>query len=321
MIDISTYLNRITSQHKTKPNYIDLVEARLQPLIDLAECLYSFDAAFDLETAVGVQLDIIGQFVGLSRLLTFQPGNGLSPILDDDMFRILLKAKISKNNWNGTATGMYELWSNLFPEYTLLIRDNQDMTMTVYTDMSTPFLLAQLIQYEYIVPKPMGVRFTYIFLEKYQYEVDDYYSGVACDWLRSYFIDDEIPIVTDADDYYAVALSELFRLVFIEETDIITDANDFYGAATRDYFREIFVEETGMVTDGTDYDAVAVLEAIRELHVAAGDDIVTDTTDYNAVGVMTVFREYSLEQEAIVTTATIYNGGINHERFKEAFTE
>jgi hypothetical protein len=74
-----------------------LLEARLQPFIDLAECLNTFDAAFDLETAVGFQLDVIGQYVGLSRLLTFQPAGGLSPILDDDMYRILLKAKISKN--------------------------------------------------------------------------------------------------------------------------------------------------------------------------------------------------------------------------------
>ena len=240
MIDITTYLNRITSQHKTKPNYMALLEARLDPFIDLARCLDSFDAAFDLETAVGIQLDINGQFIGLSRLLTFQPEGGISPLLDDTMYRILLKAKISKNNWDGTATGMYELWGTLFPEYTILIRDNQDMTMTVYTDMSTPFMLAQLIQHEYIIPKPMGVRFNYIFLEKEEYEVDD---------------------------YYAATMSELFRTGFIEVINIDTDTNDYNGVAVRDYIHEIFIEDTGIVTDGADYHAAAVMEVIREYNM------------------------------------------------------
>ena len=187
MIDISAYLDRITSQHKTKPKYMEFVTARLQPFIDLARCLESFDEAFDLETAVGVQLDTIAQYVGLSRLLTFQPADGESPILLDDMYRILLRAKISRNQWNGTSMGMYELWNNIFPEYTLFIRDNQDMTMTVYTDMNTPFMFAQLIQYEYIVPKPMGVGFTYMFLEKVEYEVYDYYLGAASEYIQESF--------------------------------------------------------------------------------------------------------------------------------------
>ena len=241
MIDITTYLNRITSQHKTKPNYMALLEARLEPFIDLARCLESFDAAFDLETAVGIQLDINGQFIGLSRLLTFQPDGGISPLLRDDMYRILLKAKISKNNWDGTATGMYKLWETLFPEYTILIRDNQDMTMTVYTDMSTPFLLAQLIQHEYIIPKPMGVRFNYIFLEKEVVEANDYEGAVMSEYIRSFSIEDWIPIATDAADYQAATLHEYTRVLFIEETDIITDSADLHAVAVTTFIRENFI--------------------------------------------------------------------------------
>ena len=265
MIDITTYLNRITSQHKTKPKYMALVEARLQPFIDLARCLESFDAAFDLETAVGTQLDIIGQFVGLNRLLTFQPEGGISPLLQDDMYRILLKAKISKNNWDGTATGMYKLWETLFPEYTVLIRDNQDMTMTVYTDMSTPFLLAQLIQHEYIIPKPMGVRFNYIFLEKEVVEVNDYEGAALSEYIRTFFIEDWIRIVTDVTDSHAAALHE--------------------------YTRELFIEETEIITDNTDYHAVVVHELTRELFIADGDNIQSDAIDFDAVAITTIIRE------------------------------
>jgi len=241
MIDIATYLNRITSQHKTKSNYMSLVEARLQPLIDLARCLETFDEAFDLSTAVGAQLDIIGQYVGLGRKLSFQPDGGMSPILDDDLYRILLKAKISKNNWNGTATGMYQLWDNLFPEYALLIKDNQDMTMTVYTDMGTPDILEQLIQHEYIVPKPMGVRFNYIFLIQVEYETTDYYGGVTSELFRDYYME-MIPIVTDSDDFHASALSENISEFTIEENDIITDTNDYYGSTNNDILKEEHIQ-------------------------------------------------------------------------------
>ena len=241
MIDINTYLNRITSQHKTKPNYMALLKARLEPFTDLARCLESFDEAFDLETAVGVQLDINGQFIGLNRLLTFQPDGGISPLLDDFMYRLLLKAKISKNNWNGTATGMYKLWENLFPEYTILIRDNQDMTMTVYTDMSTPFLLSQLIQHEYIIPKPMGVRFNYIFLEKETVEALEYESAALSDYFRTFSIEDWILIVTDVTDFHAATLHEYTRVLFIEETETITDGEDYHANAIATITREHFI--------------------------------------------------------------------------------
>ncbi len=87
MFDINTYLNRITSQHKIKPKYMALLAARLGPFIDLAECLAMFDEAFDLDKAVGKQLDTIGEYVGVKRLLNFQPQDA-SPVLIDPYYRV-----------------------------------------------------------------------------------------------------------------------------------------------------------------------------------------------------------------------------------------
>ena len=104
MIDISTYLNRITSEHKNKPKFMELVKARLEPFIDLCELLEDIDKSFDLDTASGAQLDIIGQYVGVSRLLDFQP-NSADSLLPDAYYRMLLKARISLNNWDGSIEG------------------------------------------------------------------------------------------------------------------------------------------------------------------------------------------------------------------------
>jgi len=156
MIDIYTYLNRITSQHKTKPKYMEFLAARLQPFIDIAECLETFDAAFDLDTAVGNQLDIIGKYVGVERLLSFQPQYAPA-LLPDDFYRLLLRARISLNNWDGTTAGIQEIWGGVFPNYTIEVVDNQDMTMNVRIYGLQTLFESEIIQHGYITPKPMGV--------------------------------------------------------------------------------------------------------------------------------------------------------------------
>ncbi len=160
MIDITTYLNRITSEHKTKPKFMSMVEARLRPFIDLFELLETFDAAFDLDTAVGNQLDIIGEYVGLKRQLDFQPFC-TDAILTDDYYRMLLKAKISLNNWDGTSEGVKKIWSAVFPDYEIQIVDNQDMTMEARIIGVQSIFENELIQHRKITPKPMVVFVEY----------------------------------------------------------------------------------------------------------------------------------------------------------------
>ncbi len=160
MIDISAYLNRITSEHKVRPKFMELVEARLKPFIDLYELLEEIDKSFDLDTAEGNQLDIIGQYVGVSRLLDFQPNNA-EPLLPDPYYRMLLKARISLNNWDGSIEGIKNIWGNVFPEYEIQIVDNQDMTMEARIIGLETLFENELVQHGYITPKPMGVLIDY----------------------------------------------------------------------------------------------------------------------------------------------------------------
>lgn len=160
MIDISTYLNRITSEHKVRPKFMALVEARLKPFVELFELLEEIDKAFDLDTAEGNQLDIIGQYVGVSRLLDFQPNNA-EPLLPDSCYRMLLKARISLNNWDGSIEGIKKIWGDVFPEYEIQIVDNQDMTMEARIIGLETLFENELVQHGYITPKPMGVLIDY----------------------------------------------------------------------------------------------------------------------------------------------------------------
>lgn len=160
MIDITAYLNRITSEHKVRPKFMGLVEARLKPFIDLVECLEEIDKAFDLDTATGNQLDVIGEYVGVKRLLNFQPEYA-DAILTDPYYRMLLKARISLNNWDGTVEGIKKIWSDVFPDYEIQVADNQNMTMEVRIVGLGALFEGELVRHGYITPKPMGVRVDY----------------------------------------------------------------------------------------------------------------------------------------------------------------
>lgn len=160
MIDITAYLNRITSEHKVRPKFMGLVEARLKPFIDLVECLEEIDKAFDLDTATGNQLDVIGEYVGVKRLLNFQPEYA-DAILTDPYYRMLLKARISLNNWDGTVEGIKKIWSDVFPDYEIQVVDNQNMTMEVRIVGLGALFEGELVRHGYITPKPMGVRVDY----------------------------------------------------------------------------------------------------------------------------------------------------------------
>jgi len=158
------YLSRVAPQHK-KPKFLKWLETNVQPFFDGELLLKAMDSAFDLTKSFGVQMDVTGELVGRDRVLSFDPSDGSSPVLDDETYRLLQKAKISMNQWDGTIPGVVALWENLFPDYRIVVQDNQDMTMTLYVVGHVSPLEQELMAAGYVAPKPMGVfiRFTFIY--------------------------------------------------------------------------------------------------------------------------------------------------------------
>nr|WP_254456769.1 DUF2612 domain-containing protein [Brevibacillus sp. HD1.4A] len=148
----------ITSQHRNRPKYISWASALLSKVDDAVNVANSIPSAFDIDNAVGAQLDIDGQIIGRSRYLPFQLPDGTSPMLDDQNYRIALKAKIAMNQWDGTVPRVYEIWKQLFPDATLIITDNQDMSMKATIQGSLGLQSVYLVTLGYIIPKPSGVR-------------------------------------------------------------------------------------------------------------------------------------------------------------------
>lgn len=156
MADIDRYLNLITSEHSDKPKFREML-SELLGKIDLDT---DVDNAFDIDNAVGKQLDMLGIILGLNRTLNFQPSDGSSPVLDDNNYRLLLKSKIIINQWNGQLETITDAFNSWNPSVYFTVHDNQDMSINVIA-VGTDDLQKELIANGYVVPKPAGVQINY----------------------------------------------------------------------------------------------------------------------------------------------------------------
>lgn len=160
---LSYYLGLITSQYQNSTIFLTWLTAVLQIVADLQACLATITDAFTLSEAAGAQLDIIGNLVGVSRVVTFQPSNSVSPKLDDNTYVLLIQAKIAQNQWDGQLQSLYTIWQGLFPGGQISVQDNQNMTAQIFLSGSFSSIVQDLINNGYIVPRPEAVLYNYIF--------------------------------------------------------------------------------------------------------------------------------------------------------------
>jgi hypothetical protein len=195
MLDLLAYQALVTSEHRDKPNFMATVAANLQPYVDMQVITLFMPLRYDLDNAVGTQLDAVGLWVGASRYVDLTPipapavyfsfdtpGFGfdqapwdsgpppvpviVSPqlvnILDDIPYRVLLRARIVNNHWTGAVEQAYAIWRLLFTgtDYSIQLQDNQNMTMgmTLVTPAPGPSaVVAALFAAGYLDIKPVGV--------------------------------------------------------------------------------------------------------------------------------------------------------------------
>ncbi|MDF0501637.1 DUF2612 domain-containing protein [Burkholderia cenocepacia] len=187
MAELTDYTALITSAHSDKPRFMATVSALVQPLVDQMNLLASMPGKFDLDVAVGDQLDTIGVWVGVSRKIRtpltgiyfsfdiaglgfdqgtwkgpFDPDTGLT-VLDDDTYRLVIRAKIGANHWDGTLEQSAAILNSIFDTDThVFIEDHQDMSMTIgIAGKVPPATFLALLSGGYIPLKPEGVRVNY----------------------------------------------------------------------------------------------------------------------------------------------------------------
>ncbi|ECJ2856888.1 DUF2612 domain-containing protein, partial [Salmonella enterica subsp. diarizonae] len=120
---MSKYTDLITNYHATKPKFVEHIDLVTRPLAETSAAINGLINAFDIDHATGIQLDILGQWIGLSRVVSqpisgvyfswdtdglgydqgvwqgpYDPDSGYTS-LSDETYRIVLKTKIAINNW------------------------------------------------------------------------------------------------------------------------------------------------------------------------------------------------------------------------------
>lgn len=190
-MNLQGYLSLITSEHRGAPDYIATVTLTMQPFVDNEALSATIPGLYDIDVAVGEQLDVVGVWVGQSRFIAiplsgvyftwadaslgwgfgtwkgpFDPSQGLTR-LDDATYRLLLYARIAANNWDGTMPGAAAALADLFngsttPGAKLWIQDTLNMTMKFVISGQIPSAVFQAIFAEGLIPlRPSGVSATY----------------------------------------------------------------------------------------------------------------------------------------------------------------
>lgn len=183
---LGNYLDLITSQHRQKPKYHGVVASAVAPLA-LAVGMVDTSAlsAWDLDTAVGVQLDQVGEWIGTTRYLDtpltnvyftwddqiitgwghgywqgqYDPNTGIVS-LGDEIYRRVLYSKINSNNWDGSRESMEKIWNDVFGDQSALaVVDHQDMSISIIlAGVPAGSMLDFILETEKIPLKPEGVR-------------------------------------------------------------------------------------------------------------------------------------------------------------------
>lgn len=190
MADASQYTNLITSEHADKPKFVAMVGTVAGSFADVTNTMAEIQADFDLDAAVGAQLDVIGLWVGLSRQMTtpitgvyftlddsalgfdqgvwkgpYDPTDGIVN-LDDSTYRAAIRIKIGINTWDGTLPSYEAILNSALAtlggagSYIFAI-DNQDMSMSLFFwGNGIPAILKQMLTNGYLDFRPEGVEVT-----------------------------------------------------------------------------------------------------------------------------------------------------------------
>lgn len=204
---MSDYSNLIIYQYAKVPRARATVDAYLNECDNIIENLTDLMTQWDIDQARGYSLDIIGRRVGVSRTLPafvskgyfgylgsingkpwgkgiwYRQGEstGESLTLGDSDFRFLIKAKIFKNFQQGDLDYILNAMRSLLSE-NANVEDNYDMTATVYLPLeSLNSLQNYMIEVMDILPRPMGVMYTYTNASGREFGFDGFFNSSGFD--------------------------------------------------------------------------------------------------------------------------------------------
>lgn len=138
-------------QYHNKSRAVETIESLGEIFPD--ELILAVRDAFNIDTAVGVNLDVLGKYLGVNRW--YYNNNGEQAKLNDDEFRDLIKFKAISNTSNASH---YDIDNALFNFFGTTVRatSSGDMEMTIFIPEDAQNVILAAIQ-QRALPTPLGV--------------------------------------------------------------------------------------------------------------------------------------------------------------------
>ena len=154
------YTNLLIKQYNNKLKAKATIELLVKnSLLLYVNIINKFIESFNINTAIGKQLDIIGSIAGINRIHNDET---LEPI-DDDTYRILIKMKLinnySMNSIKSIVDGVYNFLNDK-----LVFVNNTNMTISyiIFGEKENSNIIKILTKDRNILPAPAGVYVNYI---------------------------------------------------------------------------------------------------------------------------------------------------------------
>lgn len=194
------YARLLIKQYYAQPNASAEIAAMVSNMETIRDGYAAFGDAFDLDQAIGAQLDILGAIVGIARSIPFvidklafgfsdnpnargfgdrfvevadvapfqdkfEPTRTALELTDAD-YQYFIRARIAVNIGgpymvSDDRTSLQEVIQVLFDGLAYVI-DKQDMSLALYVSPSFDTVRLQALQQLGLLPKPQGVRYSSI---------------------------------------------------------------------------------------------------------------------------------------------------------------
>jgi hypothetical protein len=109
--------------------------------------------AFNPETCVGKQQDILGKWVGVDR---YYLGDGTTQILDDSNYRIVLNFKAISNSLDMSCSAIDNILYEFFGNNVICTTDDDLRIFYLVTDEY--FNISSILLQKKVLPKPIGIQ-------------------------------------------------------------------------------------------------------------------------------------------------------------------
>lgn len=178
--------NRIYAQYRDKPKAVAWYNIVPSLAGQISDAYEQVRTSYNIDTANAAELDVIGRIVVIDRSyessVTFNPdtyfgadtlaaqfggndsqfesvGTTITEEISNEIYRVLIKAKIAKNNSDATLDGVVKALEYITGVSPISVIDNEDMTFSVSFGAELNDTQRFVLNTFDILPKPQGVGF------------------------------------------------------------------------------------------------------------------------------------------------------------------